>query len=527
MVPDTYFPLDPYCVEPKHCRSKMLHFRIPIASLLVFLLSRVALSDSPPATPREFRAAWVATVANIDWPSKSSLSVDAQRKEMIAILDCAKKANLNAIVFQVRTSADAFYDSKLEPWSEFLTGTQGKTPEPYYDPLSIWIEESHARGIELHAWFNPYRARHTAAKSSNAPNHVANTIPNAVKEYGGYLWLDPSEPEASSQTLNVVLDIVRRYDIDGIHMDDYFYPYPVNQPGSKPAVELPFPDDAAWNKYLANNERPKLSRDQWRRRNVDQLIETIYKAVKAEKQHVKLGISPFGIGKPAMRPEGIVGFSQYDKLYADAELWLEKGWLDYFSPQLYWPIDQKPQAFGVLLDYWSNRNPLKRHLWSGLYTSSITDSDKSWLPSEIVDQVLLIRNKGEANSELLGHIHFSMKALLENRKGILDDLKASLYRQPALVPASPWLDPNPPAAPQANLERNGTRTVLRPAQPEEKDVVKFGIWAKREAGWEFSIVNADESTSRDGIVWEGVDQPSDIRIFAVDRVGNESPMLTP
>ena len=186
--------------------------------------------DVPPPAPREFRAAWVSTVANIDWPSKPNLSAAKQQLEAVAILDRAKALNLNAIVLQVRPAADAIYPSSIEPWSEYLTGLQGLAPQPYYDPLHFWVTQAHLRGLELHAWFNPYRARQNGARSPAAPNHVSRTRPTAVKSYGKYLWMDPGEEAAVQQTLDVVLDVVRRYDIDGVHIDDYFYPYPIEAP---------------------------------------------------------------------------------------------------------------------------------------------------------------------------------------------------------------------------------------------------------------------------------------------------------
>ena len=226
-------------------------------------IAQTDTANLPPPTPREFRAAWVATVANIDWPSKKSLSVEQQKQEIIRIVERAKELKLNALIFQVRAAADALYPSALEPWSEYLTGEQGKMPDPYYDPLKMWVEESHKRGIELHAWFNPYRARHTSAKSPNAPMHIANTNPEIVKSYGGYLWMDPGEDAAAQRTLDVILDVVRRYDIDGVHVDDYFYPYPVNLPGSVPPVEQDFPDDPSWKRWV--DLGGGLSRADWRR----------------------------------------------------------------------------------------------------------------------------------------------------------------------------------------------------------------------------------------------------------------------
>ena len=214
------------------------------------------LTAVPPKPMREFRGVWVATVANMDWPSKPGLSTDEQQREMIAILDRARELKFNAIILQVRTSCDAFYPSELEPWSEYLTGQQGKAPEPFYDPLKMWIEQAHARGLELHAWFNPFRARHPAA-TTNAANHISKTHPEWVKQYGKYQWLDPGEPATREHTLRVIRDVVAKYDVDGVHFDDYFYPYP--EKGED------FPDEASWQRYQKSGG--KLSRADWRRSN--------------------------------------------------------------------------------------------------------------------------------------------------------------------------------------------------------------------------------------------------------------------
>lgn len=484
--------------------------------------------ELPPAAPREFRAAWVSTVANIDWPSRSNLPPARQQAEAIAILDRAKALHLNAIVLQVRPSADAIYPSKLEPWSEFLTGQQGKAPEPAWDPLAFWISQAHARGMELHAWFNPYRARHAAARSPNAREHIANTKPQVVRQYGKFQWMDPGEEAAAQHTLDVILDVVRRYDIDGVHIDDYFYPYPIEAPGANggeaaldaPAngggkPELDFPDGAAYQRYQQGGGA--LDRASWRRQNVNQLIEAIYTGIRKEKAWVRFGISPFGIGRPDRRPPGIQGFSQYDKLYADAELWLQNGWLDYLAPQLYWPIAQQPQAFPVLLDYWLGQNKRGRHIWPGLYTSRIDDSARSFTAEEIVQQVDVMRSRANVN----GHIHFSIAALMQNRKGVSDQLKAVSYQGPALVPASPWLGSEAPPAPTVALRRHASGLAVALGNVQRASQV--AIWARYGEEWRFNVVPAGRSevvlTDEQGVPARSV------VVSAVDRLGNESPRV--
>ena len=469
----------------------------------------------PPPAPREFRAAWVSTVANIDWPSKSGLSADKQQAEAIAILDRAKAMNLNAIVLQVRPSADAIYASKIEPWTEYLSGTQGQAPQPWYDPLKFWVTQAHARGLELHAWFNPYRARHATAKSPVSADHVSKTIPSAVKSYGRFMWMDPGEESASQQTLAVVLDVVKRYDIDGVHLDDYFYPYPIGagpegalDGGGGGKAELDFPDQPSWQRYVQGGG--KLDRASWRRQNVNGLIEALYKGIHAEKSWVRFGVSPFGLGKPERRPTGIVGFSQYDKLYADAETWLENGWVDYFSPQLYWPIAQAPQAYDVLLDYWISQNRQNRHIWPGLFTSRIGAASKAYAPAEIVQQIGVTRSRPKAG----GHVHFSIAALMDNRQGITDQLKAGLYAGPALVPATPWLGSTAPAAPAASIKRGAN--VLNIKIAPEKDAAHYAIWSRHGSEWRFAVAPA----ARPELTVAG--DASAVVVSAIDRLGNES-----
>ncbi|MDX2219832.1 MAG: family 10 glycosylhydrolase [Burkholderiales bacterium] len=482
--------------------------------------------NAPPPLPREFRAAWVATVANIDWPSKPGLPVAEQQRELIAIVEKARELNLNALIVQVRPSTDALYPSTLEPWSEFLTGEQGKPPQPFYDPLDMWVREAHARGIELHAWFNPYRARHTKAVGPNAKNHVSNTLPQAVKNYGGFHWMDPGDARAADHTMSVILDVVKRYDIDAVHIDDYFYPYPVPQdpaaavePG-KPVVERDFPDDPTWQAYVASGG--KLARNDWRRDNVNRLIERIYSGIQKEKPWVRFGVSPFGLGKPEKRPAGIAGFSQYDKLYADVELWLQKGWLDYLAPQLYWPIEQKAQAFDVLLDYWIAENRVERHIIPGLYTSRIDNTPRSWQPAEITNQIALSRTRSGSG----GQIHFSMIALMENRKGISDALKAS-YAVPALMPASPWLDVKAPTAPKVNNDptptgRPSVRYLVKNTAAEP--VRLFAISSRYGDRWVFSTAPArdDGTASVEVASITTFGTLNRVAVQAIDRAGNAS-----
>jgi uncharacterized lipoprotein YddW (UPF0748 family) len=389
---------------------------------------------SPSAPAREWRAAWVATVANIDWPSKPGLSPEQQQAEIRSLCDTAAHIGLNALLLQVRTSADAFYESRLEPWSEYLTGTQGQ--HPGYDPLAVWLREARARGLELHAWINPYRARQSKARGPAAAQHLSRTRPEWVKAYGDQLWIDPGEPAAAEHLLAVVRDLLSRYAVDGLHLDDYFYPYPVPAGGAaanpvaaalastepaKPAPELDFPDGPSWQAYVMAGGQ--LSRPDWRRDNVNRLVKRLYALVKEVRPSARFGISPFGLPKPENRPPGIAGFSQYDKLYADVELWLREGWMDYLAPQLYWPRAQTAQAFDVLLQTWQTLNPRGIALHPGLFTSRIDNSAQSWQPDEILGQIDSIRRLSPGS----GHIHFSLVALAQNRKGVAELLRERAY----------------------------------------------------------------------------------------------------
>jgi uncharacterized lipoprotein YddW (UPF0748 family) len=501
--------------------------------------------NEPPAAPREFRAAWVATVANIDWPTKPGLSTAEQQAEAIRILDTARELNLNAIVLQVRTACDALYDSRYEPWSYYLTGEQGQPPRPYYDPLKFWVDEAHKRGLELHAWFNPYRARHGGAKYETSRDHVSRTQPQIVREFNNWQWLDPAEPAAQDQTYNVFLDVVRRYDVDGIHIDDYFYPYPDYLKNAD------FPDEDAWQRY--QKAGGTLSRGDWRRQSVDQLIQRIYEGIKNAKRHVQFGISPFGIAQPGKPPEVKSSFNQYEALYADAELWLREGWLDYWTPQLYWKIDS-PQPYAALLRWWVEQNVHNRHIWPGNYTSRVGERPpaefkptttqaalppeelekerqkfeadrraRTWDAQEIVDQIEVTREIEGAT----GNVHFSMKAFLNNWQGLNDALRAGPYAEPALVPATPWLDDRPPNAPEVRItrdRRSGRQRVTWRAGRGERPW-QYAVWARHGDTWRFSVHPA-ASTGMDLVADETGATPVSVVVSAVDRSGNESRRVT-
>lgn len=469
-------------------------------------------SDLPaPAIPREFRAVWVATVDNMDWPSRSGLSTAAQQRELLAILDTLVALRMNAVVLQVRPAADAFYDSKLEPWSSYLTGEMGRAPSPYYDPLAFAITEAHKRGLELHAWINPYRAQYSARRPASQ-THISRTNPDLVSQYGPYLWMDPGRAEVRAHTEKVVADLVTRYDLDGIHMDDYFYPYKEIVRGR----ELDFPDAATYAAYRRGGGA--LSRDDWRRHNVDQLVQELGGQIHRIKPWVRFGISPFGIWRPG-NPPSVRGLDQYTELYADARRWLREGWVDYFTPQLYWAIDRPNQSYPVLLRWWQEQNLHGRHLWPGNYTSKVgMRGSGHWSVDEVIDQIRATR----AQEGATGNVHFSMEVFMKNADGLNDRLRRDVYQSPALVPATPWLDRRVPAAP----------IVTPRSDPSSGDVVLdlalgagelppwlWVIRSRSESGWTTEIVPGTAHTRR--VAVRGAPLP-ELHVTAINRVGTSS-----
>ena len=444
-----------------------------------------AIDPGPPPVARELRAAWVATVENIDWPSRPGLSTADQQREMIAILDKLVELRMNAVIFQVRPAADAFYASKIEPWSEFLTGKMGQAPSPFYDPLTFTVAEAHKRGLELHVWINPYRARYSRTRPASS-NHISRTNPSLVRNYGPYVWMDPGNPAVRERTKKVVLDLVRRYDIDGVHMDDYFYPYPETERHRRKLREIPFPDAASYKRYRKGGGT--LERDDWRRHNVDLLVKELYEAIHAVKPQVRFGISPFGIWRPGY-PESVRGLDQYSVLYADAKKWFNEGWVDYMTPQLYWSVDKPQQRYDQLLEWWSQQNLKGRHLWPGNYTGKVAFTNSSaWRTDEILEQIRLTRAQPGAT----GNVHFSMKVFQQNPDNLDERLEQGAYASPALVPASSWLPSASMVAPSV-----ATRIDIASRSP----VIDLGLgtlssklpwlWViqtRRDSGWTTQIV---------------------------------------
>ncbi|WP_390883441.1 glycoside hydrolase family 10 protein [Kovacikia minuta] len=463
----------------------------PIASnYIVRWVQTVAVSH-----PREFRGVWVTSVWNSDFPSQSNLTTQQQQAELIAILEQVQAMNFNALILQIRPEGDALYASKLEPWSNWLTGTQGKAPEPFYDPLEFAIAQCHQRNIELHAWFNPYRAR-TSKQTVNAKPHMAATHPEVVYPWGNQLWMDPGAKVVQERAYAVIMDVVRRYDVDGIHLDDYFYPYPI--------AGQTFPDSKTYQDYRSGGGTLALA--DWRRENVNQLIQRLAMGIRAEKPQVKFGISPFGIYRPG-QPVQIRGLDAYEQLYADSLKWLQQGWVDYLAPQLYWRIDPPAQSYPVLLQWWAENNPKQCHLYPGNNLGQLDGS--SWDLAEIERQIDLTR---QLKSQLaLGNIFFSMKAFTANREGIRDRFKVATYRTPALAPVVPWLKASPPDPPTRVRVQNG-RVTWNPATP---NIRSWTLYRKDATQWTLlQVLPATATTVTVG--------PGTYALCGVNRLSQES-----
>ncbi|WBL25700.1 glycoside hydrolase family 10 protein [Zunongwangia sp. HGR-M22] len=474
-------------------------------------VEKEVLKNEPPIDVAEFRAAWIATVANINWPSRSGLPTAQQQQEAIKLLDFLANHNYNAVIFQVRPQADALYQSDIESWSYFLTGQQGKAPQPFYDPLTFWINEAHQRGMELHVWLNPYRAYHTTGGEISEASVVKTNPEMVLKLQNGMYWMDPARKDVQDRTAAVVEDLVQRYDVDGIHFDDYFYPYDSYNGGKD------FPDDQSWNAYKTAGG--KLSRGDWRRKNVDDFIERVAKLVKKEKDFVKFGISPFGIWRPGY-PQSIAGYDQYEKLYADAKKWLNEGWVDYLTPQLYWKTDQTAQSFPVLLNWWEEENTKNRHLWPGINAGLIKEEGYE---NELFNQILITRGMLAKDA---GAVLWDLKALI-NDKEAEKALAENYFRKPALVPPSPWIDNKAPKLPEVstNLDVNTLRISWE--HPNENDVFRWVLYFQYEGSkWDFKILNNDQlselKTTLSYLVGEKKVKLSKIGITAVDRTGNQS-----
>ncbi len=393
---------------------------------------------------------WVATVANIDWPSKPGLSTAAQKQEIHALLDRHQLNGFNAVFMQVRPSADAFYASKFEPWSQWISGKQGKAPDPYYDPLTFFIDACHRRGMEFHAWLNPYRAIVNADNTITDSLHITRMAPDWFLRYGDNVYFDPGIPEVRQYFVNVTMDILKRYDVDAIHFDDYFYPYKIDQ--------VTFPDSLSYASY--GSEFPLI--DDWRRNNVDMLVKELSVSIQSAKPYVKFGISPFGVWRNKDKdPTGSAtqaGQTNYDDLYADILKWLREDWIHYVVPQIYWHIGFERADYPVLVDWW-RKNAFGKHVYigQGAYRiNGLNQSDPWKNPSQMPDQLRLNRSY----DEIKGSVFFSSKSMLKNPLGISDSLRTNLYRYKALIPVMPYMKAAAPGVPDGLMYEKDHRGNL-------------------------------------------------------------------
>ncbi len=466
----------------------------------------------------ELRAAWIATVDNVDWPAKGVTNPDQQKSDFTVLLDQLQDAGMNAVVVQVKPTADAFYPSQFGPWSKWLTGVQGQ--DPGYNPLAFMLEETHKRNLEFHAWFNPYRISLDNDIDQLTPDHPARLHPDWVVSYGGKLYFDPGNPEAMQFIIDGIMEVVDQYDIDAVHFDDYFYPYPVSG--------VDFPDQATYEQYGAGF----ASKADWRRNNVNTFVRRVSEEIKSRKSYVKFGISPFGIWKnKSQDPQGsdTNGLSSYNDIFADSKIWVEEEWIDYITPQIYWYMGYSAAAYDKLAEWWSGVTAGKNvHLYVGHAAYRIGAGDPAWdNPDEMPNQIAYNRNF----NNIRGSTFFSAVWLPANPLGFTDRLKNDLYRYPALIPAMPWLDHTAPAAPMlANAVRKAAGIELT-WNASDSDAAYYVVYrfAGAEAG---SLQDATKIVGtvrkQEGQVQRYVDRDTAAGeeytyvVTAVDRLHNES-----
>ncbi|HTH30461.1 MAG TPA: family 10 glycosylhydrolase, partial [Lacibacter sp.] len=422
--------------------------RLIICFLCLFVIS-TANAQNPPK--RELRATWLSTFVNLDWPSTSGRTVQQVKDSVVKLLDMQQQTGINAIYFQVRNECDAVYASTLEPWSASVTGVQGMAPAAGFDPLQFMIDECRKRGIEIHAWFNPYRAVNNYSNiGSYASNHVAKTNPQWLLAQGSLRILNPGIPAVRDYVISIVMDVLRRYDVDGIHYDDYFYPYP-----GAGGTSSRFNDDATFAAY----PRAFSNRNDWRRDNINLFIQRSYDSIKTVKPWVKFGVSPFGIWQNQRTDaagSATSGLQSYSDVYADTKKWLQQGWVDYVTPQIYWSTGFNTASYSVLVPWWNN-NAYGRHVYVGhaLYKiNADADRDPNWYnSSQINKQIRLNRTY----SNIHGSTFFRAQYFSSNPLKFRDSLTEHMYSTPALLPVMPWRDseaPQPVKTVTANIRNN-------------------------------------------------------------------------
>jgi uncharacterized lipoprotein YddW (UPF0748 family) len=498
----------------KYKTLNSMHRRI---LLVGFFLGWLAMGMMAQVPKREFRGVWVATVSNIDWPSSPGLSTAMQQEEILDILDLHKQNGANAIILQVRPASDALYHSELEPWSRYLSGEQGQAPDPWYDPLEFWISEAHRRGMELHAWFNPYRVSTDTSEVLDS-SHISHRHPEWIVEYGDRSYFSPANPEVWEFLQEVVVDVVRRYDVDAIHFDDYFYPYQI--------ADQEFPDSLEFEVFGGDFFPDRLK--DWRRHNVDTIIAMLGTAIKAEKPWVKFGISPFGVwrnrSEDALGSETTAGTSNYDGLYADVLLWQREGWIDYLMPQLYWRETHPAVGFSTLAFWWSDF-AYGRHMYVGLapYRLDRHADAREWRKEVyLLRQIELIRHL----EELRGFCYFSSKHFFRaDLKKLNRKLQKSYCPTPALVPEMPWIDAGAPQSP-TGLRREGDALVWdAPPYDGEMDRPRFYTLYRFRGGDNVrvkSVSNLVALTGETRVEFLKKIPGGSYRVAALDRLNNES-----
>lgn len=396
--------------------------------------ARSACTVTRTAPKRQLRGEWIATVNNVDWPSQPGLTPDEQRAELVGWLDEAKSRGLNAVVLQVRPTADTFWRSRIEPWSRFLTGVAGQ--DPGYDPLAFAVRAAHRRNLELHAWFNPFRVAMNTNRAELSPDSPASQHPDWVVAYGGRLYYDPGLPQVRDLVSRVVMEVVRRYDLDAVHFDDYFYPYPTAKP---------FPDDASFAAYGDGF----TDRAAWRRHNIDLLISGLNRRIHRAKPWVKFGVSPFAVWRnastdPAGSPTS-AGIETYDDQYADTRLWVRREWLDYIAPQVYWNIGYPPADYAKVVPWWTHQvhgTNVQLYIGQAAYKVGTSDQDPAWSDPQEMSKHLAFNSR---HPSVRGDLYFSAKDVRANRLGFMDLVHDQYYAHPALVPRTAGVPGHAPA----------------------------------------------------------------------------------
>lgn len=489
-------------------------------------------SLAPPPVAREFRAAWVSPVDGGEWPSAPDLDDASQQQELRDLFDRAVEVGLNAVIVHFRPAGDAMYPTSRAPWSSYFVPDGD---QPGYDPLAFALDEAHRRGLQLHVWMNPFRAAPPEPRrGAVGAARLRDDHPEWVVRYGSQQWIDPGDPAARQAVLDAMLEVVYRYDVDAIHLDDYFYPYLEDRTITRrvrvgrrrrtirETETIAFPDARTWERYgVAAGWR---DRGDWRRENVSSFVHALYDSVKAHKPWVSVGISPFGIWRPGY-PRGVTGLDAYTEIFADSRRWWREGWVDYLAPQLYWPSDGEQLRDQRLDAWWRSENVRGRHLWPGMLTMRVASGANRWPAAEIERQIGAFRSARAGSGETQGHVHFRLKSLLADAPGGLGDrLAASMYATPALPPASPWLGADAPGAPQLATCADAptpaaTLTAYGPGR------TRWWFVQFRDAAGRWTARTLPAATPAVPLAYADGTHPSAVAIRAISPSGVEGPAL--